>query len=153
MLGDSIFSLRQRVKKAGIRWQDVVKTARWLRHTAMEARETADRTRQLAWQYYCHWNRRSSGCHPFWRVGFSHVFAALDRSGRDYTAIGHYDEIACDVAAELSEWEDRCDELWEFLATPYVPHRCMADYLHEAAYLCLGEDAFDESDHCASTVC
>lgn len=152
MLIDSVPELRRRVKQFGARWNEVVRTARWLRDAAIESRESADRTRELAWKYYCHWNRRSAGCHSFWRVGFSHVFTALERRGQDYTAIPHYDEIARDVASELSEWEDRCDDLWEFLASPYVPRTTLRHHLDEAVYLILGEDAYHEGDHDPSAV-
>lgn len=153
MLLDSVARLRERVKQAGVSWNEVVRTARWLRRVALEARESSDRTRQLAWQAYCHWNRRSAGCHSFWRIGFAHLFARLERVGADYTAVPHYDEIARDVASELSEWEDRCDALWEFLRTPYVPQRRVSEYLDEAVYLILGDEGCDEGDHDSSAVC
>lgn len=126
---------RRECRRRGLRWRDVIETARGLRCVELERREAFDGARRVAWQAYCHFAGRSPGCHPFWRVGFEHVLGRLANSGRDYTAIRAYDLIAVSVGEQFPQWIDRCEDLWEFLATPYQPLPPLTSYIEEALEL------------------
>ena len=46
--------------------------------------------------------------------------------------------FAIDVANEFPQWEDRCDELWEFLAEPYEVLPPRERLIDEAIWLLVG---------------
>ena len=134
MLDGIITDARREARDLGIPWDQVSECARELKRLAIDKREAMDGARRCAWQAYCHYNGRSDGCHSFWRCGFEHVLGRIANSGRDYTAIRHYDEVAEAVAEQYSEWEGRGDELWEWLGTPYERLPSTGDFVAEALY-------------------
>jgi hypothetical protein len=143
MLDSSLRELRAEAKAAGLRWAHVAAASRELRAAEIAKREPLDRARCLAWRSYCHWAGRAPSCLSFWRCGFDHVLGRLANSGRDYTRIRNYDLVASSVAEELPEWEDRCNELWEFLATSYEPLPSAEEFLPRALECLVGNQLVD----------
>jgi len=148
MLETTVQDPRAEAKLAGLRWRDVAAAARELRAAEIRKREPLDRARRLAWESYCHWNNRATSCLSFWRCGFDHVLGRYANSGRDYTAIRHYDQVASAVAEQLPEWQDRADELWELLAERYEPLPGVDEFYNRAIdwLLRLQRESIDDLD-------
>lgn len=106
----------------------------------LEQRDREEGPRKIAWGMFVGSN---SGSAPFWRHGFRRRFGHRLANGADHTIIPGYDVIAQAVAAEYPEWKDRCDELWEFLLSPYERRLTRMDF-HEQAIVLVADSGTDD---------
>ena len=142
MLKETIAEIRAEARRLGITWLSICQQKNELLAVERERRELTDAVRSRCWELYCYYNGRTVGCQAFWRCGFDHVRRRLGNSGRDFTSIRRYDEIATGVGCEFPEWEERsADELFAWLFEPYVPWRARESFYWEAFELVAAESS------------
>ena len=115
--------LKREARKAGLAWDDVQAMFAMLWEGEKLKRERANQVRAAAWFYH---RAQHPRCWPFWRHGF------VSRYGRrvekaDYTVIPGYDTLWQEVSWSFAEYahDGGCQELWDFLLSPYdkLPER------------------------------
>lgn len=147
MLKETLAEIRDETRLAEIVWADLVAVKNELVELERERRESTDAVRYRCWELYCTYNGRTVGCQSFWRCGFDHVRRRLENTGRDFTAIRRYDEIATGVGCEFPEWEERsADELFAWLFEPYVPWPKRESFYWEAIERIQGQGSSLEGD-------
>ena len=133
MADSSLAELRGDAKRAGVEWSEVASLAAELRQLDLEQREHTDGARKYAWELYLYYGGWSDARRPFWRCGFDALRVFLDNNDRDFASLKAYDCIAVSVAVEYPHWEDRCDDLWDFLLNElYQPRPTWADLCEQA---------------------
>ena len=117
----------------GIAWGQVCEERDRLKCLELDSRESLDEARRVGWQACCHWLGWAPGHHFFWRSGFQRYYGRVQESGKDYSSIPHYDEIADSTRAQcpaVREWDN--DQLWEFFTSDYRPRANVLDHYREA---------------------